>query len=229
MADILIVEDDATIRETIQLNLSRSGFKVETASDGKEGLLKAKKLKPKLVLLDIMLEKIDGFSICEQLRSTNSKVIIIMLSALGSEREKLKGFSLGADDYVTKPFSIKELLARIRAHLRKSKIAADEGNIIVVGDIEIKPALFELKVKGKKVDLRPKEFQLLSAMAEEPSQIFSRDQLAKKVWGYDFMGTSRTVDAHIQKIRSKVEKQSDFKLFKTIHGQGYKLELSEKG
>lgn len=228
MADILIVEDDATIRETVEINLLSAGFSVQTAADGKQGLLKATALKPKIILLDVMLEKVDGFSICERVRSKNPDVIIIMVSALGGESEKLKGFSLGADDYITKPFSMKELLARIKAHLRKAKIASDEDGPIILGDIEINPSTFEIRIKGEKVDLRPKEFLLLTTMAREPSQIFSRDQLAKKVWGYDFMGASRTIDAHIQKIRSKVEKLSDYKLFTTVHGQGYKLVLSKK-
>lgn len=229
MTDILIVEDDTTIRETVEINLQGAGFSVHTAADGKEGLRKANTLKPKIILLDVMLEKVDGFSICEQVRSKNPNVIIIMISALGGETEKLKGFSLGADDYITKPFSIKELLARINAHLRKTKIAPDKDNAIILGDIEINQSSFELRVKGQIIELRPKEFMLLATMAREPSQVFSRDDLAKKVWGYDFMGASRTIDAHIQKIRSKVEKVSDYKLFTTVHGQGYKLVLSKKG
>lgn len=228
MTDILVVEDDTTIRETVEFNLANSGFNVETASDGKEGLLKATRLKPKIVLLDIMLDKIDGFSVCEQIRSRNPEVIIIMVSALGSESDKLKGFSLGADDYITKPFSMNEMIARIKAHLRKAKVSSDGDPPIELGDIVINPAAYELTVKGKKVSLRPKEFQLLLVMAKEPAQIFSRDQLAQKVWGYDFIGASRTIDAHIQKIRSKVEKNSDYRLLTTIHGRGYKFELLNK-
>lgn len=229
MTDILIIEDDTTLREALQINLKASGYNTISAADGKEGLRLARKDRPKVIILDILLPKIDGFSLCEHLRSNNSEIIIIMLTALGSESEKLKGFSLGADDYITKPFNVSELTARIKAHLKRAKPSQPIHNeVIRLGDIVIDRSSHEITVKNKKVVLRPKEYYLLLKMAQEPSKLFTREQLAQKVWGYNHLSSSRTVDVHIQKLRGKVEKYSDYKFFITIHGLGYKLELQKK-
>lgn len=229
MADVLIIEDDTTLRETLEISLRSSGFKAVSVSDGRTGLLLAKKKKPGVVLLDVMLPKLDGFSLCEHLRSINQEVVIIMLTALSGEPEKLKGFSLGADDYVTKPFSIKELTARINAHLKRAETPRQsQTEIIEFGDIILYPSSCELTVKNKKIALRPKEYQLLLLMAQEPAKLFTREYLGQKVWGYNFIGSSRTIDVHIQKLRKKIESCSDYKLFTTAYGLGYKFDPRKK-
>lgn len=229
MVDILIIEDDTTLRETLQINMKTIGYDVISAADGKKGLKLAKINMPRVVVLDIMLPSIDGFSLCEHLRSNNPDIIIILLTALGSEPEKLKGFSLGADDYMTKPFSVNELNARIKAHLKKAKqFQSSDNEIIEFGDITINLLNHEITVKNKKIKLRPKEYNLLLKMAQEPYKLLTREQLTQKVWGYGHLNSSRTVDVHIQKLRKKIEIYSDYKFFTTAHGLGYKFEPKRK-
>jgi len=229
MNKILIIEDDQSIREALEYNLKIAGFAVTGAADGKIGLEQALKIKPDLILLDIMLPGIDGFQFCQKLREENDNVAILMVSALATEADKLKSFSLGADDYITKPFSTSELLARIRVHLRRSKqkevIAA---NPMEFGDSVMDPANYGLEVGGEPVDLRPKEYQLLAFLAANPDKLFSRPQLAQEVWGDRYVSSSRTIDVHIRRIRNKVERQSAFSFIQTVHSLGYRFDLKRK-
>jgi DNA-binding response OmpR family regulator len=230
MAHILVVEDDPVIRQTVEYALRRAGFETSSSDDGSRALEVALREHPDLVLLDVMLPGLDGFSFAEQLRQTDQEAAIIMVTALDQPRDLVKGLDMGADDYITKPFAMDELLARVRANLRRvrerSALAQDEA--IEVGDLRIEPSQFRVTVKGDLVRLRLKEFQLLLALASRPGTLMTRQRLAEEVWGYEFMPSSRTIDVHIRRVRQAVEDPSDYDYIQTVHGLGYRLEPQPK-
>lgn len=224
---ILIVEDDPNLLETLKYNLQRENYEVVTATDGEQGLEIALDSSPDLVILDIMLPKINGFEICRILRR-KSTVPILMLTARTDETDKVVGLELGADDYVTKPFSLKELLARVRAMLRRAQ--ATEVPIFAekplkIGDLEIDIERHRISLRGSSLELTPKEFDLLAFLARNRGLVFSREKLLEKVWGYEYAGDSRTVDVHIRWLRQKIEADpSNPRHLITVRGAGYKLE-----
>lgn len=232
MATILVIEDDTTIRDTLEFSLKLAGFSVLSAKNGEQGLQLATEDNPNLILLDLMLPKIDGFTVCKRIRSKNETVPILMLTALDAEKDKLKGFNAGADDYITKPFSSDELLARIAANLRRSRQQTKESDTnerITFGDTIIDRKKHLVTVKDERVKLRPKEFFLLELMASNPGQVFSRVELAEKIWGSDFLSSSRTIDVHIKRIREKIEKISGYTYIQTVHTLGYRFEVEKNG
>ncbi len=229
MADrVLAIEDDANLLETIKYNLRKEGYEVFTANDGEMALEAARKEKPDILILDVMLPKLNGFEVCRILRKEMTTPIL-MLTAKADETDKIVGLEIGADDYMTKPFSIKELMARIRAMLRRAKMieaASAPGPVsISIGDIEIDTARHRACLAGKELELSPKEFDLLAFLAKNKGLVFNREQLLEKVWGYDFAGDTRTVDVHIRWLRQKIEADASHpKYLVTIRGTGYKLE-----
>ncbi len=223
---VLIVEDDPNIRELLQMYLERDGYAVTVAADGGQGLDKFRAIKPDLVLLDVMMPVMDGWAVCKAIRAEGSTPVI-MLTAKGETDDKVTGLKAGADDYVTKPFEMKELLARIEAVLRRSD-RAGEGNKarrLVFDRLIIDMDAFELSVDGKKVDTPPKEMELLFYLASSPNRVYTRNQLLDEVWGFDYFGDSRTVDVHIKRLREKLEGVSDKWSVKTVWGVGYKFEV----
>jgi two-component system OmpR family response regulator len=225
---ILIIEDDRNLLDTLKYNLRKEGYDVVTAVDGAEALDAARREKPELIILDIMLPKMSGFEVCRILRK-DMNVPILMLTAKTDETDKIVGLEIGADDYMTKPFSLRELLARVRAMLRRAKMAeAQPGGhepMLKVGDIEVDMARHRASRGGKVLELTPKEFDLLAFLARNQGLVFSRDQLLDKVWGYDFAGDTRTVDVHVRWLRQKIEADPDNpKHLITVRGTGYKLE-----
>ena len=226
MARVLVVEDDPIIRQTVTYALKRSGFEVMASGDGLEGLELATAEHPDLIVLDLMLPGIDGYRFAEEVRRTNSEVAIVMVTALDGERETVKGLDAGADDYMTKPFSMEELLARVRANLRRvrerSVLEADE--VIETGDLIIEPSQLRVSVAGAPARIRLKEFQLLLALARNTGTLMSRQRLAREVWGYDFLPSSRTIDVHIRRLRQAVEDPSAYHYIHTVHGVGYRFE-----
>ena len=225
---ILVVEDDPTILNVLEYNLSKEGYSVITALDGVQALEQARKHKPDFIVLDIMLPKMSGFEVCRILRQEMT-VPILMLTAKDDEVDKVVGLDLGADDYMTKPFKMRELLARIRAVLRRTdsveKVADEPGTIIRVHGLEIDSSRHRVELNGKVLDLTPKEFDLLTFLAKNKGIVFNRDQLLEKVWGYDYPGDTRTVDVHIRWLREKVEDSAENpKRVVTIRGVGYRLE-----
>jgi len=228
MAHILVIEDDPLIRETLEYSLRGAGFTVSAAENGIHGLSKVKENPPDLVLLDLLLPEIDGFEVCENIRSFNEDIPVIMITALDDRQSKLKGFSLGADDYITKPFSVEELVARINANLKRAHKLNNQPTIIELGDIKIDPAKHSVAVDGNEISLRLKEFQLLHVLASKPGVLFTRHDLAARVWGHEFYSSSRTIDVHIRRIRNKIEEHSRFSFIQTVHGLGYKFQAEEK-
>jgi len=229
---VLVVEDDRTLLDVLKYNLTKEGHDVITASDGVEALDVARDKKPDLIVLDVMLPKLDGFEVCRILRSEMT-VPILMLTAKASETDKVVGLELGADDYMTKPFSMRECLARIRAMLRRAemmKIAASSAkettpSVIKVGKLEIDFARHKVSRANSIIDLSPKEFDLLAFLVKNKEQVFSRDQLLEKVWGYDYAGDSRTVDVHVRWLRQKIEADPANPIhLLTVRGIGYKFE-----
>lgn len=223
---ILIVEDDRNLLDTLEYNFRKEGYGVVTAVDGVEALDAARREKPGLIILDVMLPKISGFEVCRILRKEMT-VPILMLTAKAEEMDKIVGLEIGADDYMTKPFSLRELLARVRAMLRRAKMMEmqPEEAVLKVGDIELNIARHQVTVSGKMVELTPKEFDLLTFLARNKGFVFSREQLLEKVWGYDFAGDTRTVDVHISWLRQKIEDDATHpKYLVTVRGTGYKLE-----
>jgi len=223
---ILIVEDDRNLLDTLKYNLRKEGYDVVTAVDGAEALDIARREKPDLIILDIMLPKVSGFEVCRILRK-EMIVPILMLTAKVEEVDKVVGLEIGADDYMTKPFSMRELLARVRAMLRRTKMieVQPEEPLLKVGDIEIDIARHRALKGAKTLELTPKEFDLLAFLAKNKGFVFSRDQLLEKVWGYDFAGDTRTVDVHIRWLRQKIETDpNNPKHLITVRGTGYKLE-----
>jgi len=230
VAAILVVEDDPIIRQTVEYALKRAGFAVQSVADGARALDAATAMNPDLVLLDIMLPGVDGYEIAERLRAGDKEVAIIMVTALDTERDKVRGLDAGADDYITKPFSMEELLARVRANLRRvrTKETLSDERIIEVGDLIIEPKSFRVSVAGQKVRLRLKEFQLLVALAEHQGQLATRQVLADEVWGYEHLPSSRTIDVHIRRLRQAIEDPSQFVYIHTVHGMGYRFEPLSK-
>jgi two-component system OmpR family response regulator len=230
MADnkVLVVEDDPNLRETLKYNLCKEGYDVITASDGEKAIEVARREKPDLLILDIMLPKINGFEVCRILRKEVT-MPILMLTAKADETDKIVGLEIGADDYMTKPFSMRELLARVRAMLRRTKMTevstAVEKASLKIGNLEVNIARHRASLSGAALELSPKEFDLLAFLSKNKGLVFSREQLLEKVWGYDYAGDSRTVDVHIRWLRQKIETDPTHpKYFITVRGTGYKLE-----
>lgn len=230
MSTILVVEDDPIIRQTVEYALRRAGFEARSAADGPSALALAEEVDPDLVLLDLMLPGMDGYEIAGRLRAGGRDAAIIMVTALDTERDKVRGLDAGADDYITKPFSMDELLARVRANLRrvKARETLADDRVIEVGDLLIEPASFKVSVAGTPARLRLKEFQLLLAMAKRPGQLCTRQTLAEEVWGYEHMTSSRTIDVHVRRVRQAIEDPSRYIYIHTVHGMGYRFEPTLK-
>ena len=222
---VLVVEDDINIAELLRLYLQKDGFEVSHAADGGKAVEMAKEIQPDLVLLDIMLPVMDGWQVCRELRKS-MKMPIIMLTAKGETEDKVSGLEMGADDYIVKPFEVKELLARVHAVLRRT---GDDGKPqskkLTFDKLVINLDSYELIVDGKKIDTPPKEMELLYHLAATPNRVYTRNQLLDEVWGFDYFGDSRTVDVHIKRLREKVENVSDQWALKTVWGVGYKFEV----
>jgi DNA-binding response OmpR family regulator len=222
-ARLLLVEDDPSIRETTALTLVGAGFRVTTASDGREALLRFRREPFELVVLDLMLPEVDGYEVCREIRRS-SRIPIVMLSARSDTVDVVVGLELGADDYVTKPFEPAELVARVRAALRRASDPAADSRI-VVGDLEIDPAGFRATKGGADIDLTATEFRLLLELAGRPGQVFTRELLLERVWNYEYLGDSRLVDVAIQRLRTKVEDDpKNPALITTVRGVGYRFE-----
>jgi len=230
VAEILVVEDDPIIRQTVDYALRRAGFATRTSADGIEALQMARETPPDLILLDLMLPGIDGFEFAHEIRKTDADVAIVMVTALGEERDTVRGLDAGADDYVTKPFSMEELLARVRANLRRVKERAllEADTAIEAGDLLIEPSQLRASVAGEVVHLRLKEFQLLLALATAPGRLLTRQKLAREVWGYDHLASSRTIDVHIRRLRQALEERSAYTYIHTVHGAGYRFDPQTK-
>ncbi len=223
---VLVVEDDKNIQELLQLYLEKEGYAVTLASDGGQGLAKFRAIKPDLVLLDVMMPVMDGWAVCKAIRNESSTPVI-MLTAKSEVDDKVTGLKAGADDYVTKPFEMKELLARIEAVLRRSDCGEGEKKVrrLVFDKLTIDMDAFELLVDGKKVDAPPKEMELLFYLASSPNRVYTRNQLLDEVWGFDYFGDSRTVDVHVKRLREKLEGVSENWGVRTVWGVGYKFEV----
>ncbi len=223
----LVVEDDINIAELLRLYLEKENFDVTIANDGDDGLEFALTINPDLILLDVMLPGKTGWQICREVRKT-SKVPIIMLTAKGETFDKVSGLEMGADDYMTKPFEVKELIARINAVLRRTEPDTPQGEKQLTFDnLTIDLDAYELIVSGKKIDTPPKEMELLYHLACSPNRVFTRNQLLDEVWGFDYFGDSRTVDVHIKRLREKLEGASEKWSLKTVWGVGYKFDITE--
>ena len=228
---ILVVDDESSIVTLLQYNLEQAGFTVETASDGMEGLNAVLESKPDLIVLDLMLPKMDGMEVCKALRLQKINTPIIMLTAKDDEFDKVLGLELGADDYMTKPFSPREVTARVKAVLRRSIAAIEEvpqkasDQAFEFGSLRVYPDRFEVFLGEKTLEFTPKEFELLVYLMENKNRVLTRDQLLSAVWNYDFAGDTRIVDVHISHLRDKIEDNSRKPIFiKTIRGLGYKFE-----
>jgi DNA-binding response OmpR family regulator len=224
----LIIEDDMNIAELLRLYLEKDGFTVSHAADGGEGVRMAQSTEPDLVLLDIMLPVLDGWVVCGEIRKF-SKVPIIMLTAKGETFDKISGPEMGADDYVVKPFEVKELLARIHAVMRRADCDQQKNGEkkLTFDKLVINMDSYELIVDGRRVDTPPKEMELLYHLASSPNRVYTRNQLLDEVWGFDYIGDSRTVDVHIKRLREKLEGVSKQWSLKTVWGVGYKFEVNE--
>ena len=230
MNTVLVVEDEENLLEALRYNLEREGYAVNTAIDGEQALLSARDSAPDLVILDVMLPQLDGFEICRILRR-RSDVPILMLTARGEEIDRVVGLELGADDYVTKPFSIRELMARVRNLLRRSHRApsatddASPADILRSGDLEIDSVSHVVRLNGDLLELKPREFDLLALLAKNKARAFTRDQILERLWGHDYYGDSRTVDVHIRWLREKIEPQPSKPVrIVTIRGVGYRFD-----
>ena len=223
---ILVVEDDRNIRELLQLYLEKEGYAVTIAEDGGQGMTKFRAIKPDLVLLDVMMPVMDGWTVCKTIRS-ESNTPVIMLTAKGETDDKVNGLRSGADDYVTKPFEMRELIARIEAVLRRTEngVAEKKPRRLVFDKLVIDMEAFELQIDGKKVDAPPKEMELLFYLASSPNRVYTRNQLLDEVWGFDYFGDSRTVDVHVKRLREKLEYVSEQWSLRTVWGVGYKFEV----
>ncbi len=221
---VLIIEDDANIAELLQLYLKKDGFEAVVAGDGGKGLEMFSFIKPDLVLLDIMLPVMDGWTVCKKIRES-SKTPIIMLTAKGETLDKVSGLEMGADDYITKPFEMKEVLARIHAVLRRFGDAENGERKLTFDKLVINLDSYELLVDKRRIDTPPKELELLYHLAAAPNRVFTRNQLLDEVWGFDYFGDSRTVDVHIKRLREKLEGVSAQWTLKTVWGVGYKFEV----
>ena len=228
---ILVVEDDRILREALRYNLVAAGYEVVVASDGGEGLVSARQSSPDVVVLDLMLPSLSGMEVCKALRRDGSILPIIMLTARDSEIDRIGGLESGADDYVTKPFSMRELIARVTAQIRRmqmiksiSQNATEE--ILDLGELVINRASRNVTLNGKSVDLRPREFDLLTHMAANPGRVYTRDQLLHDVWGFEYIGDTRTVDVHVRWLRLKIEEDpARPKILGTVRGVGYRINV----
>lgn len=227
MTKILIIDDDSSICELLRMYLEKEGYDVKIAGDGTEGVNAFRLHEPDVVLLDVMLPKKDGWQVCRELRDHSNKPII-MITAKGDTIDKVLGLELGADDYIVKPLDMKEVFARIKAVMRRyAKYETADGELVKFDNIEISLQKYELRIKGKIVYIPPKELELLYFLASNANRVYTRDQLLDKVWSFDYLGDSRTVDVHIKRLREKLEGASDKWALKTVWGVGYKFELSE--
>ncbi len=231
---ILIVDDDENIAELISLYLIKECFDTFIVNDGEEALTQFKEYRPNLILLDLMLPGIDGYEVCREIRK-NSNVPIIMLSAKGEVFDKVLGLELGADDYINKPFDSKELVARVKAVLRRfheptsttsPKIPKQSGQFVEYEDLIVNLSNYSVLYKGKTVEMPPKELELFYFLASHPNQVFTREQLLDHIWGYEYMGDTRTVDVHIKRLREKIKDHSSWKLG-TVWGIGYKFQVKK--
>lgn len=224
---VLIIEDEEHISELIKYNLESAGYKVSAAYDGEEGLKAIFALKPDLVILDLMLPKVDGITVCNKVRNNRDTedISIIMLTAKSSEMDKIIGLELGADDYITKPFSVRELQARIKTVLRRTKTTSttQETGVIRVEDIEIDLDQHEVRRGSERFVLTLKEFQLLKMLADNRGKVLTRNFLLDEIWGYDYFGETRTVDVHIRHLRAKIDDENNGNLIETVRGVGYKI------
>ena len=223
---VLVVEDDKNIAQLLQMYLEKEGYAVTVAADGGQGLSKFRAIKPDLVLLDVMMPVMDGWAVCRTIR-TESQTPIIMLTAKGETDDKVVGLRTGADDYITKPFEMREVLARIEAVLRRTsdKTTETKARRLSFDKLVIDMDAFELMVDGKKIDTPPKEMELLFHLASSPNRVYTRNQLLDEVWGFDYFGDSRTVDVHVKRLREKLEGVSQQGSVKTVWGVGYKFEV----
>jgi DNA-binding response OmpR family regulator len=218
---ILIVDDEPSIVQLARMYLERENFRVEAAGDGEAALESVKRLNPALVVLDVMLPKLDGFEVCRRLRAMDNPVAIIMLTARDEDIDKILGLELGADDYLTKPFNPRELVARVKAILRRSERSTQAGALIHIDDLTIDATRRDVRIGDRSIDLRTQEFELLLILAGQPGRVFTRDQLLQQAWGFDFYGQTRTVDVHIAHLRKKLTGSSVN--IETVTGIGYKL------
>ena len=221
---ILVVEDDHNISDLIRMYLEKEGFEVHAAFDGGTAVEMFRSLQPDMVLLDIMLPVLDGWGVCARIRES-SRTPIIMITAKSEVFDRIQGLEMGADDYIVKPFEMKELIARINAVLRRTEIPDDTKKRLSFDKLVIDLDSYELTVNGEKVDTPPKELELLYHLASTPNRVYTRNQLLDEVWGFDYFGDSRTVDVHIKRLREKVENVSERWALKTVWGVGYKFEV----
>ena len=225
---ILIADDDENVHRSLNPYFKREGYQILSAHDGEEALDYVQKMRPDIVLLDIMMPKMDGLVVCREIRK-ESNLPIIMLTAKGEEFDKLLGLELGADDYITKPFSPREVLARVKAVLRRmhEMKEQDQGAHLVVGNLDIDMGAFIVKLNNKVVPCTPKETEILWTLASNPGMVFSREHLLQSIWGYDFLGDTRAVDSHIKRIRAKLCAEGNGWDIKTVWGVGYRFEIGE--
>ena len=223
---ILVIDDDVHISELLKLYLEKEDYEVEVAHDGGEGLDKFKSFEPKLVLLDIMLPVMDGWQVCREIRRINNTPII-MLTAKGETFDKVLGLELGADDYIVKPFEPKELIARVKAILRRTNVNEDTVKQYSYNNLTVNISDYTVVYYGKELDMPPKEIELLFFLASHPNKVFTREQLLEQVWGFEYFGDSRTVDVHIKRIREKMPVSEGWSI-KTVWGIGYKFEVKDQ-
>ena len=221
--NIMVVDDEKNICELIRLYLEKEGFAVTIANNGSDAIAMIRQNRQDLVLLDIMMPVIDGWEVCRQVREF-SQVPIIMLTAKGETFDKVMGLDLGADDYIVKPFDTKEVVARVKAVLRRTATEEEEGEV-VYDKLVVNIDRYELRVDGKVIDTPPKELELLYHLAKNPNRVYTRDQLLDEVWGFEYFGDSRTIDVHVKRLREKLEGVSDQWSLKTVWGVGYKFEV----
>ena len=222
---ILIVDDDQNICELLRLYVEKEGYEALVVNNGLDAISAVNEHSPKLILLDIMLPKLDGWQVCREIRKT-SDVPIIMITAKGETFDKILGLELGADDYIAKPFDAKEVMARIKAVLRRTYSEDENQKLVKYDKLEINLTNYELIVDGKQIDTPPKELELIFHLAKNPNRVFTRNQLLDEVWGFDYYGDSRTVDVHVKRLREKLENISDKWSLKTVWGVGYKFETN---
>lgn len=229
LGKVLVIDDDKNTCELLRLYLEKEGYNAMISYDGEEAVVKFNALKPDIVLLDIMLPTLDGWQVCREIRK-KSNVPIIMITAKGETFDKVLGLELGADDYIVKPFEIKEVLARIKAVYRRTGQAAGEIEVkeVKYDKLVVNMTRYELKVDGKVLDTPPKELELLFHLASNPNRVYTRDQLLDEVWGFEYYGDSRTIDVHVKRLREKLDGVSPKWELKTVWGVGYKFEVEEE-